>query len=132
MDPCIQWNIAICSLIPAGAPFMPMAGMSSFCPLKTVTLFVLQLTRRANYNPAAPSFYLPLQYDTSQNQISVYIPPRMEVTAANSLPYLIGIDGHLKQFCEQFRSSGNPGCVIYPAIRQLLSTKNLLGLYPLN
>lgn len=132
MDSCIQWNIAICSLIPPGAPFMPLAGMSSFCPLKQVTLFVLQLTRRANCNFAAPSFYLPLQYNTTQNQLSVYIPPRMEVTAASSLPHLIGIDNHLKQFCEQFRSSGNQGCVIYPAIRQLLSTKNLLNLYSLN
>lgn len=128
MDSSILWNVALCNLIPAGVPFMS-PGMSSICPLKTVTLFVLQLTRRANYNPAAPSIYLALSYDISQNSLYVYIPPRQEATAANSLPYLVGIDNHLKQFCEQFRSTGNPGCVIYHAIRQLLTIPNLLMLY---
>lgn len=127
MDPSIQWNIALCNLIPFAAPFM-QPGMSSVCPLKTVTLFVLQLTKRANYNPAAPSIYLPLSYDLSQNSLHVYIPPRMEVTASNELPYLVGIDVHLKQFCERFRASGNPACVICPAIRQLLTIPNLLML----
>lgn len=128
MDSNILWNVALCNLIPAGVPFMS-PGMSSICPLKTVTVFVLQLTRRANYNPAAPSIYLALSYDITQNSLCVYIPLRQEVTAANSLPYLVGIDGHLKQFCEQFRSTGNPGCVIYHAIRQLLTIPNLLMLY---
>lgn len=126
MDPGIHWNIALCNLIPAGAPFMN-AGMSSICPLKNVTLFVLQLTRRRS-NPSAPSIYLPLTYDISQNNLHVYIPPRMEVTASNALPYLVGIDVRLKQFCEQFRASGNPNCVIGPAIRQLLTLPNLLVL----
>lgn len=126
MDASIQWNIALCNLMPAGAPFMN-AGMSSICPLKSVTLFVLQLTRRRNL--AAPSIYLPLSYDSTQNNLHVYIPPRMEVTASNTLPHLIGIDRQLKQFCEQFRVSGNPGCVIAPAIRQMLTIPNLLMLH---
>lgn len=125
MDPSIHWNIALCNLIPAGAPFI-MPGIASICPLVKVTLFVLQLTRRANYNPAAPSVYLPLSYDVNQNSLCVYIPPRMEVALPNTLPYMINIDVHLKQFCEQFRSSGNPGCVIYPAIRSLLTIPNLI------
>lgn len=128
MDPNIQWNIAVCQMIPAGTPFM-QPGMSSICPLTKVTLFVIQLTRRANFNSAAPSVYLPLSYDLSQNTLQVFIPPRQEQTATNSRPYLIGIDGHLKQFCEQFRSTGSPGCVIFFAIRQLLSIPNLFMLY---
>lgn len=126
MDASIQWNIALCNLMPAGAPFMN-AGMSSICPLKAVTVFVLQLTRRRN--PAALSIYLPLSYDMSQNSLHVYIPPRMEATASNTLPYLIGIDRQLKQFCEQFRASGPPACVIRPAIRHMLTIPNLLMLH---
>lgn len=103
-------------------------GMSSVCPLKTVTLFVLQLTRRANYNPTAPSIYLPLSFDITQNSLNVYIPPKMGATASNALPHLVGIDVHLKQFCEHFRASGNPACVICPAIRQLLTISNLQAL----
>lgn len=125
MDPSIQWNIAFCNLIPSGAPFMT-AGMSSICPLKQVTIFVLQLTRRANYSPAAPSIYLPLSYELNKNSLYVYLPPRM---SPHSLPYLVGIDGHLKQFCDQFRSTNNQGCVIYPAIRQLLTIPNLHMLF---
>jgi len=103
------------------------AGMSSICPLRNVTLFVLQLTRRQSPS-SSPSIYLPLTYDLGQNSLHVYIPPRMEVNASNTLPYLVGIDVRLRQFCEQFRASGNPGCVIGPAIRQLLTIPNLLML----
>lgn len=124
MDSSIQWNIALCNLIPSGAPFM-QPGMSSICPLKAVMLFVLQLTKRANYSSTSQSIYLPLSFEINKNSIYVYIPPRVP----NPLPYLVGIDGHLKQFCEQFRSSSNPGCVIYPAIRQLLTIPNLHMLY---
>lgn len=100
-------------------------GMSSVCPLKTVTLFVLQLTRRGDHSPTAPSIYLPLSYDINQSNLHVFIPPKQEIVAVNSLPYLVRIDGQLKQICEHFRSSGNPGSVIYHAIRQLLSIPNL-------
>lgn len=128
MDANLQWNIGLCLLISLGTPYMPQAippGMSAICPLKTVTLFVLQLTRRANHNPIAPSIYLPLSYDITQNTLYVYIPQKSDV----NIPFLVGIDGHLRQFCDQFRNSGNPGCVIYPAIRQLLSIPNLNMLY---
>lgn len=124
MDPSIQWNITLCSLTSPGTPFLP-AGMSSICPLKTVTVFVLQLTQKANYNSAEPSIYLPLSYDALQNSLCVFIPPRMEMSSANSLPYLNGIDEHLRRFCEQFKS-GNSNCVIYPAISDLVSIQNLL------
>lgn len=103
------------------------AGMASVCPLTKVTLFVVQLTKRDNnFNPTTPSIYLPLSFDVSQNSLFVYIPPRSEANLASSLPYLLGIDAQLKQFCEQFRASGSPGCVIYAAIRRLLTNPNLL------
>lgn len=130
MDPSIQWNVAYCNLIPPGAPFIA-PGMSSICPLKTVTLFVLQLTRRGTNNPSAPSIYLALSYDMGQNTLHVHIPPKLEQTTANSMPHLTGIANHLKRFCEQFRSTGSQACVIYPAIRQLLSIPNLLSLPPM-
>jgi hypothetical protein len=122
----IHWNVALCNLIPAGAPFMN-AGMSSICPLRSVTVFVLQLTSRRN--PSVPPIYLPLSYDLSQNSLDVFIPPRMGATASSTLPHLIGIDRQLKQFCERFRQSGNNACVIVPAIRQMLTMPNLLMLH---
>lgn len=100
--------------------------MSSVCPLTKVTLFVIQLTRRDNYNSPTPSIYLPLSFDSTQNSLFVYIPPRSEATAANSLPHLLGIDAQLKQYCDQFRASRTPGCVIYSALRHLLSSPTLL------
>lgn len=126
MDVNIHWNVALCNLMPAGVPFMS-AGMTSICPLKSVTVFVLQLTRRRN--PVATSIYLPLSYDITNNNLHVYIPPKQEAIVINSLPYMIGIDRHLKSFCQQFRNSGNPNCVIAPAIRQLLTIQNLLMLH---
>lgn len=142
MDQSVQWNIALCNLIPAGAPFM-QAGMSSVCPLKTVTLFVLQLTRRntsfAQSPMGASSIYVPFSFDSGQNTLSVYIPPRSENTAAAS--YLLGIDMNLKEICKDFRrtqkcrkcaiqscgvgnqgcGAADQGCVIFHAIRQLLT-----------
>lgn len=126
MDANIHWNVGLCNLMPAGVPFMS-AGMTSICPLKLVTVFVLQLTRRRN--PIASLIYLPLSYDITNNNLHVYIPPKQENTVISSLPYLISIDRQLKSFCQQFRNSGNPACVIAPAIRQLLSTQNLLMLH---
>lgn len=124
MDPSIQWNIALCNLIPAAAPFM-QTGMSSICPLKNVTLFVLQLTRRHG-PPNSPSFHLPLMYDNAQNSLTVYIPQTRNAAAAlAALPYLSGIDERLRQYNNQFRAQG---CVIAPSIRQLLTTPNLLVL----
>lgn len=128
MDPNIHWNVALCPLVTAGTPFIG-AGYSSICPLKAVTLFVLQFTRRVNYSPAAPSIYVPVTYDTTLNNLTVYIPPRSEATIANQLPHLIGFEGHLKQFCDQFRASGNSACIIYPAIRHLITIPNLLVTY---
>lgn len=124
MDGSIYWNFALCNLVPSGSPFMQMSnGMASACPLNKVTLFHVQLTRR-NMNPLTSSIYVPLTYDSTQNNLCVYIPPRLESTA-NALPYIVTIDSHLKQSCEQFRASGNQGCVIYYAIRQLISIPNL-------
>lgn len=100
------------------------AGMSSICPLKEVTVFVLQLTRKGS--PSVPSIYLPLSFDMSENSLRVFIPPRSEQAAKDSLPYLIVIDRQLKQFSEQFRAPGNHACVIAPAIKRLLSIPNLL------
>lgn len=125
MDPTIQWNLALCSLITSGVPFIT-PGFSSICFLKDVTLFVIQLSRRANYSPTAPSIYVPLSYDASKNELCVYIPPRAEASVANQLPHLVAIHGHLKQFCDQFRASGSQACVIFPAIRHLITIPNML------
>lgn len=128
LDPNIQWNIALCPLITSATPFIT-PGYPSICPLRSVTLFVFQLTRRGNHGPTAPSIHVALSYDAAQNNLCVYIPPRNEATVANQLPQLAGIDGHLKQFCDQFKASGNPACVIYPAIRHLITIPNLLYTY---
>lgn len=125
MEPTIHWNIALCHVVPTGTPFIMsnVTGMSSICPLKEVTLFILQLTRRSDPHPAA-FINLPLSYDLSQNSLYVYMPAKMEQSFTSYRPTLLGIDGHLKQYCQQFKSSGNAGCVIHHAIRQLLSVPN--------
>lgn len=122
-DSNIHWNVALCHLISAGTPFTEQSvGMACACPLTKVTLFVLQLTRRGIPNPLSSSVYLPLTYDTNQNVLSVYLPSKME----NPPAHLSNVANHLKSLCEQFRASGNPGCVIYYAIRHLISIPNLI------
>lgn len=127
MEPTVHWNMSLCNLIPAGTPFIgtSSAGVSSILPLKTVTLFVIQLKRRMNCGPTSPSIFLPLQYEPGTNTLVVYIPPRQEQTVANSLPHFNGINNTLKQFCQQFKASGNSSCVIFPALRHLITYPNL-------
>lgn len=119
-----QWNIALCHLIPKGTPFFPNSGMSAICILHQVLAFVLQLTRRRN--PSFPTIYLPLAYNMTTNNLNVYIPVK---TTSNTLPHLTGIDQQLKQFCEQFKKTGNHACVIRPAIQQILTMPNLMMLH---
>lgn len=117
----IQWNVALCLLIPKGTPFFPNFGMSAICILKQVLVFVLQLSKRRN--PSYPTIYLPLAYNMTTNSLNVYIPVK---TASNTLQHLTSIDQQLKQFCEQFKKSGNLACVIRPAIHQMLTMPNLM------
>lgn len=126
MDSSIYWNVTFCPLISAGTPFTGQsAGMATPCPLTKVTLFVIQLTRRGSSNHMFSSIYLPLTYDTNANLLNVYLPPKSK---ENPPAYISNIAGHLRTINEQFRQSGNQNCVIFSAIRQLITIPNLIAM----